>query len=96
MNARQKAKRYKHLYETLSKQPLPVIFKEPHHIDTLRYERAYPDELLRNSPSTTSYMLMEIAQGLAKGLNKYIVYRTDYDPTTNICRVSGELKVVVM
>jgi len=96
MNARQNAKRYKRLYEALLKQTPPIVFAEPRHIETLRCEKCYPDELFRNSPSTTSYMLMEIAQGLAKGLDKYIVYRTDYDPTTNICHVSGELKVVVM
>lgn len=94
MNARQKAKKYKRLYEELSKQPLPVIFKEPYHIDTLRFEKCYPDELLRNSPNATSYIQKDIVQGLAEGLNKYIVYRMDYDPTTNTDRVCGELKVV--
>ena len=98
MNARQKAKKYKRLYEELSKQLLPVIFKEPYQIDTLRFEKCYPDELLRNSPErsifASAYILKDITQGLAEGLNKYIVYRTDYDPTTNTDRVCGELKVV--
>ena len=96
MNVRQKAKRYKHLYETLSKQPLPVIFKEQHHVDTLRYERAYPNELLCTSPNVTNYIQMEIAQGLTEGLNKYIVYTMNYDPTMDECHVCGEIKVVAI
>lgn len=118
MNARQKAKRYKHLYETLSKQPLPVIFKEPHHIDTLRIERTYPGELITNTrftqensnplfmkdvtdfisstatPNASAYIQMDIAQGLAEGLDKYIVYRMDYNPEMNTYRICGEIKVV--
>lgn len=94
MNARQKAKRFKRLYEGLLKQPQPIVFAGPNHIDTLRFEKCYPDELLRNSPNATSYILMEIAQSLAAGLGKYIVYRTYYDPTTDTCRISGEIKVV--
>ena len=119
MNARQKAKRYKHLYETLSKQPLPVIFKEPHHVETLRYERVYPEELIANTrfiqecnpflmkdvtdfisaiatPNATAIIQKDIAQGLAEGLAKYIVYRQDYDPGMNVYRICGELKIVVM
>lgn len=126
MNARQKAKRFKRLYEELSKQPLPVIFKEPPHIDTLRVERIYPEELIANTyfaqkevteidfiqpkklnmknvmdfvsaiatPNATGYVLKDIAFGLAEGLGKYIVYRTDYDPEMNVYRVCGEIKVV--
>lgn len=106
MNARQKAKRFKRLYEELSKQPLPVIFKEPPHIDTLRIERTYPGELITNTrfmqedisaiatPNATGYVLKDIAFGLAEGLGKYIVYRTDYDPEMNVYRVCGEIKVV--
>lgn len=126
MNARQKAKKYKQLYEALSKQPLPVIFKEPYHIDTLRVERVYPEELIANTyfaqkevteidfiqpkklnmknvmdfvsaiatPNATGYVLKDIAFGLAEGLGKYIVYRIDHDPETNVYRVCGEIKVV--
>ena len=136
MNARQKAKRYKRLYETLSKQPLPVIFKEPYHVETLRYERAYPEELIANTcfmqedgnlmiidkeakeeidfiqpkklcmknvtdfisaiatPNASAYIQMDIARGLAEGLDKYIVYKMNYDPEMNVYRICGEIKVV--
>lgn len=118
MNARQKAKKYKRLYEDLLKQTPPIVFEEPHHIETLRFERAYPEELIAtlmilqedNKPllmkdvtkfisstsvkSAASYIQSDIAQGLAAGLDKYIVYRIDHDPEMNVYRVCGELKVV--
>lgn len=117
MNARQKAKRFKRLYEDLIKRPIEFCV-EPHKIDTLRVERVYPEELIANTyfmqdnsdplpmknvmdfvsaiatPNATGYVLKDIAFGLAEGLGKYIVYRTDYDPEMNVYRVCGEIKVV--
>lgn len=92
MNARQKAKRFKRLYEELSKQPLPVIFKEPHHIDTLRYEKIYTRVDALNV--TQEIIANDIKLGLAKGLNKYIYCQIDYIPETDLYRICGELKVV--
>lgn len=89
MNARQKAKRFKRLYEALLKQKMPIVFEEPHHIDTLRYVKSYPEELV-----TSRYIKTDIAQGLLEGLYKYIVYSMDYDATINMWRVCGELKVL--
>ena len=120
MNARQKAKRFKRLYEDLLKQTPPIVFEEPHQIDTLRVERMYPEELVRNTcfmqednkplfmkdvtdfissiatPIASAYIQKDISYGLAEGLYKYIVYRTDYNPEMNTYRICGEIKVVVI
>lgn len=125
MNARQKAKKYKRLYEDLMKRPIEFCV-EPHKIDTLRVERVYPEELIANTyfaqkevteidfiqpkklcmknvtdfisaiatPNATGYVLKDIAFGLAEGLNKYIVYRINYDPEMNVYHICGEIKVV--
>lgn len=89
MNARQKAKKYKRLYESLVTQKPPIVFEEPHHIDTLKFVKCYPEDLIN-----THYIQMDITQGIIKGLDKYIVYWMDFDPTMNVWRVCGELKVV--
>ncbi len=97
MNARQKAKRFKRMYEGLLKQPQPIVFAEPHYIDILRVEQCYSEEdfiALNCAPDATSYIQMDIIRGLVASLDKYIVYRTVYDPEMNVYRVCGELKVV--
>lgn len=95
MNARQKAKKYKRMYEALLRQP--VQFKvEQHKIDTLRFIRFYPKELC--TPEKSSYLreviVRDIAQSLADSLDKYIEYDIEFCPHRNMYRVYGEIKVV--
>ena len=95
MNARQKAKKYKRMYEKLLNQP--VKFKvEQHKIDTLRFERFYPEALIANGNSSylREVMVRDIAHGLASSLDKYIDYNTEFCPHINKYRVCGEIKVV--
>jgi hypothetical protein len=95
MNARQKAKKYKRMYESLLKQP--VRFKvEQHKIDTLKFERFYPEALIvqENSSYLREVIVKDIAQGLASSLNKYIDYYTEFCPHINKYRLCGEIKVV--
>lgn len=99
MNARQKAKKYKYLYEKLLNQP--IKFKmEQHKIDTLRFERFYPEELIakENSNALQEIILNDIAQGLAQELidhfDNYINYFTEDCSYINEYRFCGEIKVV--
>lgn len=95
MNARQKAKYYKRKYELLLKSP--VQFNVEHHkIDTLRFERFYPEALIvhGNSDYLREIVAKDIAQGLASSLDKYVDYRTEFCPHINKYRVLGEIKVV--
>lgn len=95
MNARQKAKYYKRKYEMLLKQP--IQFKvEQHKIDTLRFERFYPDALIvqEKGDYLREIVVKDIAQGLASSLDKYIDYRTEFCPHINKYRFLGEIKVV--
>lgn len=92
MNARQKAKKYKRMYEALLKSP--VKFKvEQHKIDTLRFERFYPEELA-TSDYCRETIFRDIAQCLASSLDKYIDYYTEFCPYINQYRFCGEIKVV--
>lgn len=97
MNARQKAKKYKRMYEKLLRQP--VSFKvEQHKIDTVRFERFYPEALI--DQGNTSYLRKvldkDIALAIASGIGdgKYVDLRTEFCPHINKYRVYGEIKVV--
>lgn len=95
MNARQKAKKYKRMYEALLKSP--VRFKvEQHKIDTLRFERFYPEALIipENSSYLREVIVKDIAEGIASSLGKYIDYNTEFCPHINQYRFYGEIKVV--
>ena len=92
MNARQKAKYYKRKYEMLL-----IQFKvEQHKIDTLRFERFYPDALIvqEKGDYLREIVVKDIAQGLASSLDKYIDYRTEFCHHINKYRFLGEIKVV--
>ena len=95
MNARQKAKKYKRMYEVLLNQPVRFK-KEQHKIDTLKFERFYPEALIvrENSSYVREVIVKDIAQGLASSLDKYIFYHTEFCPHINKYRFYGEIKVV--
>lgn len=96
MNARQKAKKYKHMYEALLKQQ-PVRFKvEQHKIDTLKCERLYPEALItqENSSQVRGIIVRDIAQSIVSNLDKYIEYHTEFCPHINKYRFYGEIDVV--
>lgn len=97
MNARQKAKRYKRMYEELVNKPVKITV-EQHKIDRLKFKRAYPRHVVvdENSSYFKEVILKDIALDLVKSLNKYIDYHTEFYPDTNEYCFVGEIKVVKM
>ena len=97
MNARQKAKKYKRMYEALAKQPVMLRIEQPKRlqIDTLKFERYYPEELVVNESSgfLREVVLKDVAEGLANSLDRYIDYRTEFCPDLGF-RLLGEIMVV--
>lgn len=65
-------------------------------IDTLRFERRYPTELVMqdNSSYFRHCVVNDIAHSLAEYLDKYISYHTEFCPHMNDYRFVGEIKVV--
>ena len=106
MNVRQKAKKYKRLYEALLQKSSVKVKLEihQHNIDTLRFERYYPRELILGNWSNSSYlrdvMIKSIADGfantLAENFDKYINYYTEFCPNFDKYHFVGEMKVVDM
>ena len=84
MNARQKAKRYKRMYEELVNKPVKITV-EQHKIDRLKFKRSYPTVII--TPDKVDYLkhciVKDIAYSLAESLDKYIDYHTEFCPHTN-------------
>lgn len=97
MNARQKAKRYKRMYEELVNKPVKITV-EQHKIDRLKFKRAYPSYFVvdENSSYFKEVILKDIAFDLVKSLDKYIDYHIEFCPHTNKYYFVGEIKVMVV
>ena len=95
MNARQKAKKYKRMYEELLNKHIEVKM-EQHKIDTLRFDRFYPEPLIANANSSylREVIVKDIAQDLVSKLDKYIDYRTEFCPDINKYHFYGKIDVV--
>lgn len=98
MNSRQKAKKYKKLYESLLNQPVKFNVVTPK-IDTLRHEQFIDEEVLAR-PEHIKYIHRHIreriAEDIASDLNNYINFSTKYQPDLHGYRVRGEIKVVAI
>ena len=67
MNARQKAKKYKRMYEELIKQPLRFEVKK-YKIDTLKFERFYPTPVITQENS--SYYAEVVTKDIARDIRR--------------------------
>jgi len=95
MNARQKAKKYKRMYENLLKKPVEIKV-EQHKIDTVRCERYYHEVFITrmDKGQLRSIITSDIAYCLANDIGKYIDYHIEFCPHINKYRLYGEIKVV--
>lgn len=95
MNARQKAKKYKRMYEALLKSPIEFEVKQ-YKIDTVKFERFYPAPVI--TPESSDFyreaITKDIARNLASELDKYINYNIEFCPHMNMYRFYGEIEVV--
>lgn len=93
MNARQKAKKYKKLYENLLNQPVKFNVVTPK-VDTLKFEQFYTKEFLDRCSVDflTERLNNTMAENLAKSLSRYVRYTVEYGPDGN--HVTGEIRIV--
>lgn len=96
MNVRQKAKKYKRMYNELLKKS--IGFKiEQFKIDTWRVVTSFSREEY-NYNITRDFVkrriVDEFVNKLSNEFNKYITFQVEYDPRDNIYWVTGDLKVV--
>ena len=96
MNARQKAKYYKRKYEELASCPIiPQVYTYTHHIDTLKFEKYYPDTVaIGNEEHFKRIAISDFTKYITERLEDYTVFRMDYNPEFYQHRVIGEIKVV--
>ena len=83
------------MYEELLKSPVKFTV-EQHKIDTVRFERRYPEPLvmLDNTDYFRHCIVKDVAHSLAEKLDKYIDCQIEFCPHSNEYRIYGEIKVV--
>lgn len=96
MNARQKAKYYKRKYEEIANKPLPKFTVTPYRIDTLRFQRLYPEALIVEGEEDMikDIVTRDLVNDLVSQMNKYVIVKTCFEPHLNKYRITGEIKVV--
>ena len=97
MNARQKAKKYKRMYEELLKQSVSqeAWFEvERRKIATLRFERFYPKEFIDNCDNLQEVIANDMVRLSGTCFSQHIDYRTEFCYPMNMYRVYAEIKVV--
>lgn len=99
MNARQKAKKYKRMYEALSaKWKPPIEFKvEEYKVDTLKFTMAFPEEFV--SQADYNYLrevaINDFAEKLVKCGDNYIEYRLEHLPYLKEYLIHLQMRVLI-
>jgi hypothetical protein len=96
MNARQKAKYYRRKYEELANMPLPKLKVNNYKIDTLKFQRSYPDDLIAmgKEDEIKNMITRDLVDGLVSQMDKYVTVKTWFEPYLNHYIFAGEVKVV--
>ena len=101
MNARQKAKKYKHMYEVLTakwKSPIELK-KEEHEIDTLNFSElleSFPEQsaLIVNEDYVREFAADNFARELVKHFDEYVDYYIEKLPCEHFYRLRCQIKVL--
>lgn len=96
MNARQKAKYYRLKYEKLANMPLPKPTVTNYKVDTLKFQRSYPEDLIvkGKEDEIKNIITRDLVDGLVSQMDKYVTVKTWFEPFLNNYRFVGKVKVV--
>lgn len=95
MNARQKAKHYKRMYEELLNRPInPIVIN--HKVDTLRFSRLYPRPIITSSDEdiTTKILTRDLVNALVDQMDKYVTIKTEFLPFMHQYKFNAVVEVV--
>lgn len=95
MNARQKAKYYKRKYEQIANQSMESLVKEVRRcdVDTIELNRLYSDREMEND-FIQSTVKRDLALEIAKQMDRYVEYRTNYLPEIQKYRLIARVRIV--
>jgi hypothetical protein len=84
MNNRQKAKRFKRLYEDILKKPIPTIIKEPKELQHYRsyyvYDRRISDYAwIEREDVRDDYIASDLAKKFLPEIKKHVMTDIDFD-----------------
>ena len=98
MNARQKAKKYKRMYEALTaKWKPPIEFKvENYKIDTLNFYMTLDERLAVDVDKDyiKDVTINDLTQYLAKHFDEYVNWYIEHLPYTLKCRICYRIKIL--
>ena len=100
MNARQKAKRYKRLYEEYTRLTIkPTIVTDRRKVDTLKFSREYPEVLVKNLNSGCDEWIKNAIQRdlcfeLLKKFGDYVDTSIDLDTYNGKYIVTGTINIL--
>ena len=96
MNARQKAKYYRRKYEELANMPLPKPTVTNYKVDTLQFQRLYPEYLIAKDrgDEIKNIITRDLVDYLVSQMDKYVTVKTWFEPHLNHYGFIGAVKVV--
>lgn len=96
MNARQKAKHYKGLYELCrSKTLIPNVKIFNNRTERLKVIRTFPREIMSEPEIAKKLAIKDLAFGIAEELEKFVDIKTYIDPITDQYMVEGDIEIVI-
>lgn len=93
MNARQKAKKYKRLYNSIRKYTMPVNFNTVN-FHTVAVKRSIPGDVALPCIEDGNYIRETISRDMAKVIEPYIIINTQYNPGSGTYEFDAKLTIV--
>jgi hypothetical protein len=94
---------FKRKHEELANMPLPkptMPLPKPtvtsHKVDTLKFQRSYPADLIimGGEDKIKSIFTRDLVDDLVSQMDKYVTVMTLFEPHKNCYRIAGEVKIV--
>ncbi len=91
---------FKRKHKELANMPLLTPLPKPtvtsHKVDTLKFQRSYPADLIimGEEDKIKSIFTRDLVDDLVSQMDKYVTVMTLFEPHKNCYRIAGEVKVV--
>ena len=87
---------FKRKHEELANMPLPKPTVTSYKVDTLKFQRSYPVDLIimGGEDKINSIITRDLVDDLVSQMDKYVTVMTLFEPHKNCYRIAGEVKVV--
>ena len=95
MNARQKAKHYKQMYDLcMTRTKIPTVNVCYKRTERLKVVRTFPREIMENPEIAKKIATRDLAFAIAEQLERFVDIKTSIDPIVDQYRVEGDIEIV--